>query len=334
MIRMFPLIVLLFLLSACATTVKTQPVPVSTNPSGADVCVDGGKKFVSPCNVNLACTQDHILTVSKEGFQQQDVVIKRQYQQQKVLLNAINSGVSTGSFLDNALMGIRSGVSSIDEQESSGEAYVLVPSTVSVRLVPRTGFAATTTRSEAAQAKASPTSPIAMMDAHDEQMLENTLESSASGKTVTWKNGSGTTVFAVIPEDSRTRGSYLVRSFSLAAKSSDGSQTAKEYQAFRTGRGEWQIGLPAPHQQEVQQNNATLNMDAKTIGKTLGESLGAIHWPSYDKHTDLSTSSKKSTHDNNDGSVTTHKSSTSVSAGVHVSPTSVFKLLDALENIN
>ena len=330
MIRMFFLALLLVMTTACAPSIKTQAIPISTIPSGADVSVDGTQKLVAPCTVDLACTQDHILSLTKEGYEQQNVVIKRKYQEQKVLLKAINSGMSTGSFMDNAFMGISSGVSSIDSQENSGDAYVLVPSAVSIRLVPLQGFAPTTSAAEARQARTNPQSPLDLLSAHDEQMLENTLESSASGKTVTWTGKDGTTVFAVVPEDAQTRDNHLVRPFSLAAKAKDGTQTVKEYQGYRTGRGEWQISLPTA----ADQDDSTLNLDSKTVIRTLGEVAGEADWPSYDKSTKVSESSHKSTHYNSDGSMTTKESSSSVSAGVHVSPKSVFKLLDAFEGDN
>lgn len=158
-------------------------------------------------------------------------------------------------------------------------------------------------------------------------MLENTLESSASGKTVSWTSKKDSIIFAVIPEDAQSNGGHLTWDFSLAAKSPDGTQTVKEYQGYRTGRGEWQISMP----KAADQDDSTLDIDSKTLVRTLGEALGGADWPSYDKSTKVSESSQKSTHYNSDGSMTTKKSSTSVSAGVHVSPKSAFKLLDAFE---
>jgi hypothetical protein len=69
-------------------------------------------------------------------------------------------------------------------------------------------------------------------------------------------------------------------------------------------------------------------MTTRSVLKTLGE----INWPGgVGKSTKLGSSSKKSTHVGNDGTVTTKSSSTSVSAGVHVSPKAAFQLLDALD---
>gem|GEM_PF-3764894 len=57
---------------------------------------------------------------------QQDVVIKRQYQREKVLINAINSGINAGTFFNDAAWGINSGAQSINHQEATGEACRLV----------------------------------------------------------------------------------------------------------------------------------------------------------------------------------------------------------------
>jgi surface antigen len=326
MLRMFPIISMLLLLTACAPTIKTQTIPVSTIPSGADVRVDGKQNLTAPCTVDLTCTQDHILSLSKDGYEAQDVVIKRKYQQQKVLLNALNSGLSTGTLLDSAIMGINSGVSSIEGQESSGEAYVLSPSAVSVRLVPVKGFAADADPADMHRALAHPQSPLALLGPHDEQMLENALESSASGRTVTWTSSGKNTTFAVVCADAHQQGSHLVRSFSLAARLADGSKTVKHYKAYRAGRGEWQVGQPASQSPD----DASLHLSAKDVARTLGEVAGSMKLPSWDKSTDLEKSDHTSVHHNSDGSVTTRKSSTRVSAGMHITPQGVLQLLNAL----
>jgi hypothetical protein len=321
MIRLVALLAWVLVLTACAPTIKIQAVPVSTTPSGATISVDGQKEVVSPCTVDLTCTQDHILTFTKEGYQQQDVTIRRQYQEQKVLINAINSGISSGSFFSDAAMGITSGLGSIDSQQNTGEAYVLIPSTVSVRLVPEGGFPRTSTHQEVDQALSDPSSPLDLLDAHDEQMLEHGLESSATGTTSSWTNGNGTR-FSLVPQDARTENGQTVRPFSLAA-AVNGSQTVKEFKGVRVGRGEWQI-----HAATSPETSESSSVTSTSLLKTLGE----INWPGgVGKSTKLDSSSKKSTHVKSDGTVTTKSTSTSVSAGVHVSPKAAFQLLDALE---
>ena len=328
MLRFFPLIMILFFLNACVSMVKTQAIPVSTNPSGAQVCVDGSEKQITPCTLDLACTQDHILTLTKKGYQQRDVILKRKYQQEKVLLNAINSGINAGSFFNDAAWGINSGVQSINSQEMTGQAYILIPSAVSVCLSPIQGFQQTTTETEAAQAKSNPISPLSQMDAHDEQLLENALETSKTSETTSWTNNQSNITFAVIPEDAIQRGNHLVRNFSLASKY-QGRQSYKTYCADRIGRGEWQVEDTVQPGQALEDSAERFSPQQVNSKKVL-RALGEVHWPKYEKSTTLGKTSSSSTHYNSDGSITTKKSSSSVSGNVSVSPGAIFKLLDAL----
>ncbi len=123
----------------CSTPVLKQDVPVSTNPVGAKVFADGVFVGYSPTTVSLERTRDHVLTLTKDNYQQADVQVRRQYQQEKVMMNAIRSGMDSGLFFKDARMGMNSGFSSISTQEKSGEAYILVPPTVVVALYPLYG---------------------------------------------------------------------------------------------------------------------------------------------------------------------------------------------------
>jgi hypothetical protein len=123
----------------CSVPVMKQDVPVSTNPMGAKVYANGQLVGNTPTTVSLERNRDHILTLQKDNYRQQDVVIRKQYQQNKVLMKAIQSGVNSGLFFKDARMGMNSGMSSISTQEESGEAYILVPPVVTVNLVPLYG---------------------------------------------------------------------------------------------------------------------------------------------------------------------------------------------------
>lgn len=328
MLRFFPLIMTLFFLNACVSMIKTQAIPVSTNPSGAQVCVDGREKQTTPCTLDLACTQDHILTLTKKGYQQQDIILKRKYQQEKVLLNAINSGINAGSFFNDAAWGINSGVQSINSQEMTGQAYILIPSTVSVCLSPVQGFQQTTTETEIAQAKSNPISPLSQMDVHDEQLLENALETSETGKTTNWTNNKSRITFAVIPENAIQQGNSLVRNFSLASKF-QGRQSYRAYRAYRIGRGEWQVEETVQPEKALEDSAERFSPQQVNPKKMLS-ALGEVHWPKYEKSATLGKTSSSSTHYNSDGSITTRKSSSSVSGSISVSPGAIFKILDAL----
>ncbi|MRR53411.1 MAG: PEGA domain-containing protein [Deltaproteobacteria bacterium] len=126
----------------CQPMVLKQDIPVSSNPLGAKIIADGTLVGQTPATVSLERTKSHIITLVKENYRQEDVVISRQYQSNKVLLNAVQSGVNTGLFFKNARMALNSGVGSISGQEQTGEAYVLTPATVRVTLIPLAGRAA------------------------------------------------------------------------------------------------------------------------------------------------------------------------------------------------
>lgn len=61
-------------LSGCATI---QRVPVSTDPGGASVYLDG--KLVcsaTPCSVEAENNKTHLLTVIKDGYRQKDIALR------------------------------------------------------------------------------------------------------------------------------------------------------------------------------------------------------------------------------------------------------------------
>jgi hypothetical protein len=124
----------------CETKVLRQDIPVSTNPMGAKIYANGNFVGQTPDTVSLERTRNHILTLVKDNYRQQDVVITKQYQSNKVLMNAVRSGLDSGLFFKDKRMGINSGFGSISRQEETGEAYALVPTTVSVNLVPLSGL--------------------------------------------------------------------------------------------------------------------------------------------------------------------------------------------------
>jgi len=121
----------LILFSFIGCKAATQNIPVSTDPSGAIVYVDGTETCTTPCNAELEKTQAHILTLQKEGYKQADIQISRKYDTMGVARTAAQSstwGMNTEGSISNALM-------STQAAEQSGDAYVLTPSTVTVKLV-------------------------------------------------------------------------------------------------------------------------------------------------------------------------------------------------------
>jgi hypothetical protein len=139
-IKYFVLLSLVALLGfGCETVILKQDIPVSSNPMGAKIYADGRFSGQTPGTVSLERTRDHILTIVKENYRQEDLMIRKQYQSDKVLMKAIQSGVNSGLFFKDARMGANSGFNSISRQEETGEAYILVPPAVMVNLVPLYG---------------------------------------------------------------------------------------------------------------------------------------------------------------------------------------------------
>lgn len=120
----------------CSQPVLKQDIPITTNPMGARIYANGQPVGATPTTVSLERNRDHILTLVKDRYRQEDVVITRQYQKERVYLKAIQSGVNSGLFFKDPRMGINSGMGSIATQEETGEAYVLVPPAVKLTLTP------------------------------------------------------------------------------------------------------------------------------------------------------------------------------------------------------
>jgi hypothetical protein len=133
------LVMIALLGSGCSVPVLKQDIPVTTNPLGAKIFADGKPAGQTPGMVSLERNSDHILTLVKDDYRQEDVVIRKKYQSGKVLMKAIQSGVNSGLFFKDPGMAVNSGYSSISRQEESGEAFVLEPSAVKVTLTPLSG---------------------------------------------------------------------------------------------------------------------------------------------------------------------------------------------------
>lgn len=62
----------------CSGCVAVQKVPVSTDPQGAVVYLDGKQVCAAtPCSVEAANDQDHLLTIVKDGYRQKDIPLRR-----------------------------------------------------------------------------------------------------------------------------------------------------------------------------------------------------------------------------------------------------------------
>ncbi|WP_338668027.1 PEGA domain-containing protein [Pseudodesulfovibrio methanolicus] len=162
-----PLIFLVcIVLSACSAA--TQNIPVSSNPDGAQVLADGQAVGTTPCNVTLEKTQPHILTVKKDGFKQVDVQITRKYDTAGVTRDATQSGLWQSSNGADAEGAVANALMSVGAEEESGDAYVLSPASVVVRLQPANGQAA----QPVAQADAPVTISADQLDPADQKRLK------------------------------------------------------------------------------------------------------------------------------------------------------------------
>ncbi|HQM46474.1 MAG: PEGA domain-containing protein [Syntrophaceae bacterium] len=141
----------------CSQPVLRQDIPVTTNPMGAKIYANGQLVGTTPTSVSLERNRNHILTLVKDQYRQEDVVIQRSYQKEKVYLNAIASGVNSGLFFKDPRMGVGSSMSSISSQEETGAAYVLVPPAVKVTLTPAGGAESVSVQPDATRESSSET---------------------------------------------------------------------------------------------------------------------------------------------------------------------------------
>lgn len=110
--------VLLLALSGCATILHgtTQEIPITSEPSGADVTV-GDLKATTPARLELARGTPHTVQIAKEG-----------YRTETVQLEKVISGAVAGNIIAGGLIGW-----GIDA--ASGAQYKLVPDSIHATLM-------------------------------------------------------------------------------------------------------------------------------------------------------------------------------------------------------
>jgi hypothetical protein len=113
---------LLAISGGCATIIQgtTQDIGITTDPSEADLLVDNSERYKSPAKITMKRKNDHIVEVTKEGFEKENVNIK-----------SVISGAVAGNLLLGGIIGI--GVDAL-----SGGANRLEPDNINVRLRPST----------------------------------------------------------------------------------------------------------------------------------------------------------------------------------------------------
>lgn len=112
------LISLLSLSTGCASIVKgtTQAIPISSEPSGVDVLVDGNLVGSTPTTVELKRKTDHLITFQKENYETKAVAVVKSV-----------GGAVWGNILAGRLIGW--GVDA-----ASGAQYNLDPKTIFVKM--------------------------------------------------------------------------------------------------------------------------------------------------------------------------------------------------------
>jgi len=104
----------------CATVVKgsTQSIPVTSDPSAADILLDGKLVGQTPKTLALKRNNNYLVTIQKTGFAQQSVPVVKDV-----------GGAVWGNVLVGGLIGW--GVDA-----ASGAQYNLAPASVHVKLLP------------------------------------------------------------------------------------------------------------------------------------------------------------------------------------------------------
>ncbi|NDV20210.1 PEGA domain-containing protein [Pseudodesulfovibrio sp. JC047] len=127
----FSIVTSVLLLAACGP--PKQKIPVSTDPIGATVYADGKKTCTSPCSVSLDKQGEHLITIVKEGYQQEEIIVRRQFKPDRAVRDGVISGLLKGGDPKDVA---EETAKKVDEQERSGEAYELTPSIITQTLTP------------------------------------------------------------------------------------------------------------------------------------------------------------------------------------------------------
>jgi len=116
-VKMGALLMVCFLATSCATlmTGKFQKVSVTTMPAGA-IAVCEGVQVITPGVFTLRRDSDHAITISKEGYHDEIVLLK------KTMSGAVAGNILLGGIIGGAV------------DMATGAAYKLTPDSVMVGL--------------------------------------------------------------------------------------------------------------------------------------------------------------------------------------------------------
>ncbi len=118
--RIFALLFVFVLTSGCATIIKgtTQGIPINSDPSGADILVDGMLVGTTPADVEVKRKRDHLIVIEKKDYAPKSIAVVKNV-----------GGAVWGNIIAGGLIGW--GVDA-----ASGAQNNLTPKTISVKLEP------------------------------------------------------------------------------------------------------------------------------------------------------------------------------------------------------
>ena len=104
--------------SGCATLITGwyQKVPVSSDPAGAIVQVDGKDKYVTPAKLHLKRNHDHTLLFTKDGYKDETVTLMH---------------VVSGAIAGNAVV---FGLAGLAVDNLTGSQFKLLPLKIDVKM--------------------------------------------------------------------------------------------------------------------------------------------------------------------------------------------------------
>lgn len=121
--------------SGCASVLRgsRQAIPISSEPQGADILVDGALAGVTPADIQMERKRDHLVTVQMAGYESRSVPVVKSI-----------GGAVWGNILAGGLIGW--GVDA-----ATGAQYNLSPETISVQLQPLGAGGSTQAQDDASQ---------------------------------------------------------------------------------------------------------------------------------------------------------------------------------------
>ena len=118
--------------------IESQIVPITSNPVGATVYADGTCIGLTPCQATLNKNSDHMITVIKDGYTQQVIMVYRTLDQFKTLSKTFSDSIDKSVDLENIQENEKKAQKSYERQEKTGESYTLSPSMIYVIMQPET----------------------------------------------------------------------------------------------------------------------------------------------------------------------------------------------------